>query len=592
MTVSQTKMPPENLPQVQMEIVEIELNVTQKISGNNKFDSANFAEGGRRRSALGAPAGSSRGRQGVSIRRLVSSDRRSEGMQRTLEVGRCGLLMLAVLAACPGRPGVAEGAGRAWKTVKVSDLGCPVDGVTDATSCVNDFLANASPSNPLKLVLDGTVAMKGMVLSGKGNTWIEGLGWGTGVVIEAGSNQDGIRIGAYTGGYSDGMGVARAPARGASNIILSDFTVDANGSSDSTGAIAGVTPANVPVPGAPAHPVFGVVMKDATGIVVDHVRFINPPVFCLAFANVADVTVSDSSFISSRYLQDGVHVDGPAENIRILNNVFATGDDGVALNAPEGYGGDISDVLVEGNTFQNAWTVARIYTSIKANPGDTHYARRIVFRHNRGSTQQTAFNIGVEGAAYTPAADQITDVSFEGNDISSPNGFAIMRTPFGVLRFVDNFYDAPTTRAPMIQVEQPGGREIELTGNTILRTSAGHEGAPLFSLAGGPLGGLTLAGKRVTDETGSSFAAVPYLVDIGAPTGRLRIDSVDMTQVMTLMNPLDRFQSVASVSGAGLLATKEQIEDEIVADGSTYWSATTPHAGQVCVKADGKAKPQ
>jgi hypothetical protein len=514
-------------------------------------------------------------------------------MGRIRYLGRGWVWAAVGLVVCSGVAGFAQSAGRAWKTVKVSDLGCPADGVTDATVCVNDFLANASPSNPLKLVLDGTVAMKGMVLSAKGNTWIEGLGWNTGIVIEAASNQDGIRIGAYTGGYSDGLGVARAPARRASNIILSNFTIDANGGANSTGASAGVTPAGSPVANAPAHALYGVVLVDATGILVDHVRFINPPVFCLTIANVADVTVRDSSFLSSRNLQDGVHVDGPSENIRILNNVFATGDDGVALNAPEGYGGDISDVLVEGNTFQNAWTVARVYTSINSNPGDTHYARRIVFRHNRGSTQQAAFNIGIEGGVYTPALDQIADVSFEGNDIFSANGFAVMRTPFGVLRFVDNIYDAPTTGAAMIQVEQPGGREIELTGNTILRTSAGNAAVPLVNLVGGvPLGRLTMAGNRVADEVGSSFAPVPYLLDIGGPLGKLRIDSVDMTQVTALMKPTDAFQSVAEVSGAALLATKEQIPDSVMADGSVYVSATTPHAGQICLKVEGKVTPQ
>jgi hypothetical protein len=455
---------------------------------------------------------------------------------------------------------------------------------------VNDYLAKASAANPLKLVLDGTAAMKGVVISAQGNTWIEGLGWGTGIAIEAKSNQDGIRIGAYAGGYSEGQGPA-VPARGASNIILSNFSIDANGQANSTGQGLGVTPPDSPVRGAPAHAILAVVLANATGILVDHVRFINPPRYCLTLVNVADVTVRDSSFTSSQNLQDGVHVDGPAEDIRVLNNVFATGDDGVALNAPEGYSGDITDVLVDGNTFLNAWSVVRVYTSIKTIAGDTHYARRLTFSRNRGTTRDTAFNLGIQGELFTGVVDQIKDVSIEDNDVSSPHGFAMLHTPFGSVRFVGNTY-TPTTTAAMVHVFEGGGADVELTGNTILRNGDGNAAAPLFeSLPGQPLGRLTLAGNRVTDEVGSKYEAIPYLMDIAGPLGALRIDSADMTGVTALVNPATGFKGVGQVSGPGVLATNARIPDAVMADGSVYVSATGVNAGKACVKLDGKVAP-
>lgn len=514
-------------------------------------------------------------------------------MAQTSLLRRCPAIYLAGVAVLFGfaaSAGHAQKAAPPWRVATASGLGCPVDGVTDATACINSYLARATAANPLKLVLDGTVAMRGMVLSASGNTWIAGLGWGTGIVIEPGSNQDGIRIGPYTGGLTEGQG-ASLPARTAANVILSDFTIDAAGAANATGPKLGLTPDNQPAAGDPPHLIFEVILTNAIGIVVDHVRFVNPPLYCLTLANVAGVTVRDSSFNSPRNLQDGVHVDGPAEDIRVLNNVFATGDDGVALNAPEGYGGDITDVLVDGNTFNRAWSVARVYTSVKTIAGDMHYARRITFSHNRGTTRDVAFNLGIQGGLYTDAPDQIDDVSIEDNDISSPNGFAMMHTPFGSLRLTGNVY-TPTTATPMVQVLDPGGGDLALRDNTILRNRDGNAAAPLLLLASGnALARLTLAGNRVTDEPGAQYAPVPFLLDIAGTLGALRIDSADLTGVAALLNPATDVKGIAQVSGSGVLATNAPFPDRLMADGSAYISATGANAGKVCVKIDGKVMP-
>jgi hypothetical protein len=498
-------------------------------------------------------------------------------------------LLLALTCSAVLAQSAAQSAAQAWRIETVSGLGCPVDGVTDATACINNFLAKANAANPLKLVLDGTVSMRGLVIAAAGNTWIEGLGWGSGIVIQPGSNQDGIRIGAYQGGLTEGQG-AKAPARSASNIILSNFTIDAGGATNNTGPRMGFAPINQPASGDPSHPIFEVILTNATGIIVDHVRFINPTLYCLTLANVADVTVRDSSFTSSLNIQDGVHVDGPAENIRVLNNLFATGDDGIALNAPEGYGGDITDVLVDGNTFDHAWSVGRDYASLRSIPKDTHRVRRITFSHNRGTTRNTAFDLGIQGQLYAPGADQIQDILLEANDIATPMGFAMTQTPFGSVRLVGNVYDAPTTTAPMVQVlDAAAGGDLELTDNIILRNQDGHAAAPLVLVAQDtPLERLTLAGNRVIDEAGAKYAPVAYLVDAEATVGELRIDSADLTGVATLVNPAASFKYINQVSGQGVLATGVQLPDAVMANGSEYLSATGTHAGSVCVKINGR----
>ncbi len=501
------------------------------------------------------------------------------------------MVWLAVIAALASGPAKAQKPDPQWRVAKLSDLGCPRDGVTDATDCVNGFLAQASAASPVKLVLDGTVAMQGLVISPRGQTWIEGLGWDTGIVIEAKSNQDGIRIGPYTGGYTEGQEAA-LPARSATNIILSNFTVDANGDANATGGSRGLTPNDVPFPGAKAHPIFGVILTNATGILIDHVQFLRPPMYCLTFANDSGITVRDSSFITDAILRDGVHVDGPAENIRILNNFFATGDDGIALNAPEGYGGDIADVLVDGNTFRDAFRVVRLYTSDKAQPNRVFSARRILISHNTGTAHNVAFYLGLGPALFAATPDQIKDVSIEDNDISSPEGFALVNMPFGSLRLQGNTYDAPTAAVPLLQVLEPGGGDSELTDNIILRNADGNASPPLASVASGAtLGRLTLTGNRVVDGEASAYPPIPYLVDIAGSVGMLRLDSADLGGVSALLNPATGFKGIGSVSGPGIMSTGVEIPDAAMADGSAYVSATGPRAGQPCVKLQGKVKP-
>ena len=85
-----------------------------------------------------------------------------------------------------------------------SDLGCILDcdlntgltsdgrPATDNTALLNAFLATASATTPVYLVLDGPTLITGLLLNG-GHTTIEGTGPDTGFFLKAGSNAPAIR---------------------------------------------------------------------------------------------------------------------------------------------------------------------------------------------------------------------------------------------------------------------------------------------------------------------------------------------------------------------------------------------------------------
>src|ERR1039457_3096760 len=96
-------------------------------------------------------------------------------------------------------------------------------------------------------------------------------------------------------------------------------------------------------------------------IVVENVAVVNSPSFHFRFSNVGNVKISGCVMRSTGLNTDGLHFDGPANDIEISNCDITTEDDGIALNCPEGYTGDISRVTVTNCTFQSL-SMMRLYT--------------------------------------------------------------------------------------------------------------------------------------------------------------------------------------------------------------------------------------
>ena len=437
----------------------------------------------------------------------------------------------------------------------------------------------------MKLILDGPALVRGLVIAAAGHTAIEGLGWDTGLYLADGSNQDAIRIGPYLGGQTEGQGVSPVPPRLASAIALRDFAIFGNGQRSATGPHQGAAPSNQPIPGAPQHAVFGIALTNCRDVLVQHIRIVGAPCYQVMIANGSDIQISDSRFESEHTNQDGVHIDGPVERVWIDRCSFATvGDDAVALNAPEGFGGDIEDVHVTDCLAENSLTMLRVYTSL-ASQHVTFHARGITVSRCCGRTGNQAFNLGIEGGDATTQPDQIEDMLITGCTFTGA-GFATLRTPMGSLTVRDCTYRAPKTPVAMIAVLAPGARGLFLANLLLLRTAEGSAPAPFVSTeATAPVDTLTLAGVRVLDENAAEFPVLPSLLRAAGSIKELRIESVDMRHIGSLLSP-SAWEGVGTIAGAGLLATGLRAPDEKVADNTLYLST----AGALSVKLQGSPR--
>ena len=106
---------------------------------------------------------------------------------------------------------------------------------------------------------------------------------------------------------------------------------------------------------------FGINLMNLNDIVIENVVVVNTPSYHIRLSNVGNVAVSGCVLRSLGANTDGLHFDGPANDISISNCEFLCGDDAIALNCPEGYTGNISRVTVTNCKF-NSPTLMRLYT--------------------------------------------------------------------------------------------------------------------------------------------------------------------------------------------------------------------------------------
>jgi hypothetical protein len=353
------------------------------------------------------------------------------------------------------------------------------------------------------------------------------------------------------------------------------------------------TPANQPVSGAPVHSVFGTILANCTDVLVAEMNYINAPWFNLTFSNASNVRVTGCEFTSTGYGKDGIHIDGLCSDITISDCAFATGDDAIALNAPEGYGGDISRVTVTNCRFNGALTVMRIYTSMDAAAmpsNNVHRVRNVVVSNCTGTVTSVCFNLGITNArlSATGDVDQIQDLRVSNCSFSAPRGLALLLTPMGSLVFRGVSF-TPTGSNPVVQAMFSSVGEIVLDEVTILRNPVGNA-APggLVSLDGGvAVDRVSLLNCRVVDEEGSSYSAVACVVDNAGTIAALRLEAIDMTHFAALFSAAG-MGGIALLRGGGVLGTGAQVADSVMDNNALYLSSNA--SGAPSIKLEGTAK--
>jgi Glycosyl hydrolases family 28 len=484
------------------------------------------------------------------------------------------------------------------KYIRASDIGCALDcdletgrnsktggEATDDGPRINAAMAGASASNPITLIIDGGALISGLFLPAGGYWGIAGLGCGTGFYIKSGTNNDGIHNGPANAVPVDDPGPP-APARG-SSVSLSNFTVNGNRGNghdgDSTsGAFQG--PSN--------RWYFGINLMSLDNITIENVVVVDAPAYQMRLSNVGHVTITGCVVQGLTPNSDGIHFDGPANDISIANCELRTADDSIALNCPEGYTGNISRVNVTGCTFQG-WSLMRLYTSLN---GQKFLIDTVNVSNCKGTLTECAFVIGWNGDSLP---NSVTGLTVSDCTVTAPTVLAIAEN-FGTivmnnvtlvpsLSDVVWFKPQPTHSCGFLRPSPTNGG-VTYTGSSltlqncqILRNKS-MDVAIVIVENGSTINNLEFDGFAVNDF----FLAIPEVLTMGAgAVGQLVINSLNSKNIRIPTSPAG-FGEVGQVSGTGVLATGWEFPDSVMANGVPYISAST---GKPSIKVNGVVEP-
>ena len=484
--------------------------------------------------------------------------------------------------------------------IRASEIGCALDcnlnnghkkgggTATDDSPRINAAMAGASATNPITLIIDGSALISGLFLPAAGYWSIAGLGCGTGFFVKKGTNNDAIHNGPPNAAIPFDPGPP-APPRG-SSVSLRNFTINGNQGDGTNGNSTSGTRQGL------NESLFycGINLMNLNDIVIEKVVVVNTSAYHFRLSNVGNVTVAGCVMRSAGYNTDGLHFDGPANDITISSCDFTTGDDSIALNCPEGYSGNISRVSVTGCTF-NSWSLLRLYT---VSAGGKFYIDTVSVSNCRGTLSEAAFLIGLNGDSNP---NSITALTISDCSLAAPVilGMAENFGTIGVknVTFVPSqanvIYVKPQVNtvcgflrpSPLYGVNTYTGSNLTFT-NCAIKRNSNIEVAAVILENSSTINNLEFNGFTVKDV--GSYSALPELVMLGsASIGQLVLDSVDSNNIQAPVSP-GGFSDIGTVSGAGVLATGWEFPNAVMANEVPYISASS---GMPSIKVNGVVEP-
>ena len=479
------------------------------------------------------------------------------------------------------------------KYIRASEIGCALDcdltsgqnihtggSATDDGPKINAALAGATAANPITLVIDGGALVSGLFLPAGGHWSIAGLGCGTGFYIKTGTNSDGIRN-AGPGSLPDVAGPA--PARG-SSVSLSNFTLNGNqgnghdGNSTSGNPLGGIVW------------LFGINLMNLDNITITNVVVVQSPSYHLRLSNVGNVTITGCVLHTRGPHTDGIHFDGPANDLTMDGCDIVCDDDAIALNCPEGYTGDIERVSITNCTF-NSFRFLRVYV-IGGTGNPSYRIRSVAVNGCSGASVAEAIIMG-EGLGTAPQS--IDDVTISNCTITAPAAVEVASN-FGTVTF-NNLKFTPAGNVgvgyAMVLSQGASGPLMDVASAFTFNDCSivRQRDVPVVALLLQSNTTITVAefnGFSAVDPAGSNFAALPGLVNMdGGFIGQLGLDAVSSLHISGPVCDGD-FAGLVSVAGSGVLATGWKMPDALMANGSPYLSA---NSGQPSVKNNGVVKP-
>lgn len=479
--------------------------------------------------------------------------------------------------------------------IRASEIGCALDcnlktgwnkytggSATDDGPKINAAMAGASATNPITLIIDGSALISGLFPPAGGHWAIAGLGCGTGFFLKDGANNDAIHNGPPNASIPFDPGPP-APTRGM-NVSLSNFTINGNQKRASTTGMR---------QGTKVAWYCGINLMNIDNITMENVVVVNTPAYHVRLSNVGDVSISGCVLQSKGPSTDGLHFNGPANDIAIANCSFKTDDDSIALNCPEGYSGNISRVTVTGCTF-NSWSLMRMYTT---NGGPATFRIDSVSVDScTGTLAEAAFLIGA-GVAPASLPNSVASLTVSNCNVSAPTVLGIAEN-FGAI-VLQNVVFVPSQsnvvwNPPQADKTSAFVRPSPLYGSVSFRgSSLSFQNCRIYRSRNLNVAAAILENQSSIDniefdrfalQDAGSYSPIPLLLNLeGGSVGELIFNSVDSTNIEA---PVEAggFSMVGSVSGTGVLGTRWEFPDAVMANGVPYISAST---GQASIKFGG-----
>lgn len=468
----------------------------------------------------------------------------------------------------------------------------------DDTAALNGFLMSATADAPVHLIQDIGSSVRGVQFPAGGHVTIECTGWDAGYFVAAGSNAHVIRNVPAVSGYS----AAGTPGTPGSNVEIRNCRVNSNRGDGVKGNSNSGNPKKAPN----GNWLFGIYLDNLTHVRVIHNWIYDAPTFGI-LCNACTDAVFDGNRMdaaSQALNQDGIHVDGPSNQIRISNNWCNTTDDCIAMNAAEGYGGTIDGVAVtnsqcvgcltayrqlsnEGTLKPNAAvrnvTLSNYAGTLKDSGGVLAVALRLGEGHSGATTPDIMQSVVASNLNFSSASENAYMIEVNDNlGVLEVNGLT-WSSPRGANALM-NFGNSTVGKSPATV------SSVSLRGIHIMRTTEGSAAAYLLKVASvNAIKTLHLDGIYVEDQQGQSYSPIANLIaiELGGAITNLDVAAVDPTNMTAFAAPGD-FERIGRLYGAGLAATGFQVPDAIVPDLVPYISGTSPNAGKFCVKQGGK----
>jgi glycosyl hydrolase family 28 len=480
--------------------------------------------------------------------------------------------------------------------IRASEIGCALDcdlkngrnkftggSATDDAPRINAAMAAATADHPITLIIDGSALISGLFLPAAGNWSIAGLGCGTGFFIKTGANNDGIHNGSANAAVPFDPGPP-VPDRGA-DVSLSNFTVNGNqgngfAGNSTSGDRRGIT-------GKVWY--CGINLMNLNNINLENVVVVNTPAYHIRFSNVGNVRVSGCVLKTYGLNTDGLHFDGPANDIAISNCDLTTGDDSIGLNCPEGHSGNISRVSVD-NCTCDSLSLMRLYT---ANYNTQKFNIDSVSVSNcTGRFSVAAFLIGISGQSNPNSIDGLT---IRDCQLTAPTVLGIAEH-FGSI-VLSNVTLRPSGQEALLHGlgafvgPSPQYRDIGFSGGSLLfeNCQLGHFKDSVAAVVlenDSTIDRITFNGFGLLEAGPTSPVSSLMQIPSGS-IGRLVLNSVNSNNIRTPV-PANQFSEIGAVYGEGVLASNWEFPDAVMADGVAYISAST---GRPSIKLNGIVNP-